>query len=51
MVLQHFAAPTLTDRLMANHWAGVRETETEFFLDGGQIKREKDIITIFPNIF
>jgi hypothetical protein len=42
---KHFETPTLTNRLLTNHWAGVSgaEMETELFQDGSQIKREKDI--------
>jgi hypothetical protein len=43
---KHFAAPTLTDRLMINHWAGVSRNRTELFKDLRQIKREKDILYI-----
>ncbi len=35
--------PAVNDRLLTNYWAGVSEKKIEFFQDGGQINREKDI--------
>ncbi len=39
------AAPAQIDRSMTNYWAGVSGKEIELFQDGGQIKREKDILS------
>jgi hypothetical protein len=50
---KHFAAPTLTNRLMTNHWAGlsVRKWKRIVLKMAAKLKEKRTSVTMVPSIF